>query len=59
MFTGIVEHMGTVVEIQQFDNSNSGGGGWSIKVGDAGNILIDCHLGDSILINGMILLLIK
>lgn len=53
MFTGIVEHMGTVVEIQQLDNSSSGGGGWSMKVGDAKNILVDCRLGDSISVNGI------
>ncbi|CAB5380666.1 unnamed protein product [Rhizophagus irregularis] len=52
MFTGIVEHLGTVVEIQQLDNSSSGGGGWSMKVGDAKNILVDCRLGDSISVNG-------
>jgi riboflavin synthase len=54
MFTGIVERMGTIVEIQQLDNSISGGGGWSMKVGDAENILVDCHLGDSISVNGML-----
>ncbi|CAG8442112.1 10201_t:CDS:2 [Funneliformis caledonium] len=52
MFTGIVEHMGTVVEIQQLDTSSSGGGGWSMKVGDSENILVDCRLGDSISVNG-------
>ncbi|CAG8508258.1 4344_t:CDS:2 [Acaulospora colombiana] len=33
MFTGIVEHTGVITEIQQLDNSESGGGGWSMKIG--------------------------
>ncbi|RIB19795.1 alpha subunit of riboflavin synthase [Gigaspora rosea] len=52
MFTGIVEHMGVVVEIQQLDNSATGGDGWSMKIGDAEPVLVDCRLGDSISING-------
>ena len=56
MFTGIVEHMGTVVEIQQLDTSSSGGGGWSMKVGDSEKVLVDCRLGDSISVNGMFIL---
>ncbi|CAG8504368.1 28883_t:CDS:2 [Dentiscutata erythropus] len=52
MFTGIVEHMGEVVEIQQLDHSDTGGDGWSMKIGDAEPVLSDCRLGDSISING-------
>ncbi|CAG8435137.1 2350_t:CDS:2 [Diversispora eburnea] len=52
MFTGIVEHMGIVIEIQQLDNSVTGGGGWSMKVAEAEPILVDCRLGDSISVNG-------
>lgn len=52
MFTGLVEIMGTVSSIQEQDNSESGGNGWTITVSDAAEILTDCHLGDSIAING-------
>ncbi|KAK4509442.1 TSPc domain-containing protein [Mucor velutinosus] len=52
MFTGLVEIMGTVSNIQEQDNSESGGNGWTITVSDAADILTDCHLGDSIAING-------
>ncbi|GAA5813742.1 hypothetical protein MFLAVUS_007229 [Mucor flavus] len=52
MFTGLVEIMGTVSSIKEQDNSESGGNGWTITVSDAAEILTDCHLGDSIAING-------
>ncbi|OZJ06429.1 hypothetical protein BZG36_00462 [Bifiguratus adelaidae] len=52
MFTGIVEHMGTVVHIADHDTTVSGGNGWTVTVGDAECILGDCHIGDSIAING-------
>ncbi|KAF7722850.1 Riboflavin synthase alpha chain [Apophysomyces ossiformis] len=52
MFTGLVEHIGTVVSVIEHDNSESGGSGWTITVGDSAKILTDCHLGDSIAING-------
>ncbi|KAL1921351.1 uncharacterized protein VTP21DRAFT_11067 [Calcarisporiella thermophila] len=52
MFTGIIEHMGTVVSITEIDASESGGGGWSMIIGDAASILGDCHIGDSIAVNG-------
>ncbi|RKP06971.1 hypothetical protein THASP1DRAFT_17747 [Thamnocephalis sphaerospora] len=52
MFTGIVECMGHVADIQQQDTSTSGGNGWTVTVGGASAILGDCHLGDSIAING-------
>lgn len=56
MFTGLVEIMGTVSSIQEQDNTESGGNGWTITVSDAAEILGDCHLGDSIAINGKTLL---
>lgn len=34
------------------DESESGGGGWSVTISDAEPILNDCHDGDSISING-------
>ncbi|KAG9306518.1 hypothetical protein G9A89_004715 [Geosiphon pyriformis] len=52
MFTGIVEHIGTVLNIAQVDKTTSGGEGWSVTVGDAGTILADCRQGDSIAVNG-------
>ncbi|KAI7880297.1 alpha subunit of riboflavin synthase [Lichtheimia hyalospora FSU 10163] len=52
MFTGLVEQIGTVIGISPQDTSESGGNGWSITVGDAASILGDCHIGDSIAING-------
>jgi riboflavin synthase len=52
MFTGLIEIMGTISSIQEQDNTESGGNGWTITVSDAPEILTDCHLGDSIAING-------
>ncbi|CEI99332.1 Putative Riboflavin synthase, alpha subunit [Rhizopus microsporus] len=52
MFTGLVEHMGLVSSIQEFDTSESGGNGWTLTISNAAEILTDCHLGDSIAING-------
>ncbi|CAJ0761614.1 10022_t:CDS:2 [Entrophospora sp. SA101] len=52
MFTGIVEHIGEILEILALDNSISGGGGWSMKIGKAGPVLVDCKNGDSISVNG-------
>lgn len=52
MFTGLVEHMGTVSAITSIDSTESGGAGWSMVIGDAAPILTDCHLGNSILVNG-------
>ncbi|KAF8960493.1 Riboflavin synthase alpha chain [Entomortierella lignicola] len=52
MFTGIVEILGKVTEIVPLDFSESGGQGFSITIGEATEILGDCHLGDSIAING-------
>ncbi|CCH40690.1 Riboflavin synthase alpha chain [Wickerhamomyces ciferrii] len=52
MFTGIVEHIGTVEEFKELDTSESGGNGVSLLIKDATSILGDCHIGDSISING-------
>ncbi|GME67351.1 unnamed protein product [[Candida] boidinii] len=52
MFTGIVEIIGTVSEYVTNDSSSSGGNGTSITITDAKDILGDCHLGDSIAVNG-------
>ncbi|CEG64401.1 Putative Riboflavin synthase, alpha subunit [Rhizopus microsporus] len=52
MFTGLVEHMGLVSSIQKLDTSESGGNGWTLTISNAAEILTDCHLGDSIAING-------
>ncbi|KAG0224465.1 alpha subunit of riboflavin synthase [Mortierella sp. GBAus27b] len=52
MFTGIVEHLGKVTDIVELDFSESGGKGFSITIGEAASILGDCHLGDSIAVNG-------
>ncbi|KAF2167108.1 hypothetical protein M409DRAFT_66173 [Zasmidium cellare ATCC 36951] len=52
MFTGIVEKIGTVSKLVKHDESSSGGGGTSLTISDCAEILDDCHLGDSISING-------
>lgn len=55
MFTGIVELMGTVSSYINNDTTVSGGNGISITISDASTILQDCHIGDSIAINGICL----
>lgn len=52
MFTGIVELIGTVADYQTQDTTESGGNGVSLTIKDAAPILGDCHLGDSIAVNG-------
>ncbi|KAJ2160683.1 Riboflavin synthase alpha chain [Coemansia sp. RSA 552] len=52
MFTGIVECKGTVVEFTRLDTTSAGGNGASLAISGARAILSDCHLGDSISING-------
>ncbi|KAF2151352.1 Lumazine-binding protein [Myriangium duriaei CBS 260.36] len=52
MFTGIVETIGTVSSLNPQDHSVEGGGGTSLTISDCGDILTDCHLGDSIAVNG-------
>ncbi|KAI0998844.1 hypothetical protein K3495_g9354 [Podosphaera aphanis] len=48
MFTGIVEAMGVISEL----NNTSEDGGTTLTISDAAELLTDCHLGDSISING-------
>lgn len=52
MFTGLIEQLCTVTDIQALDSSVAGGGGHSITVGNAQEILTDCNIGDSIAVNG-------
>ncbi|SMR45849.1 unnamed protein product [Zymoseptoria tritici ST99CH_1E4] len=52
MFTGIVEVIGSVSSLISHDESFSGGSGTSLTISSASEILDDCHLGDSISING-------
>ncbi|ORZ02829.1 alpha subunit of riboflavin synthase [Syncephalastrum racemosum] len=52
MFTGLVERLGTVTSVQENDQTESGGNGWTLTLGDAAPILTDCHIGDSIAVNG-------
>ncbi|EON64595.1 riboflavin synthase, alpha subunit [Coniosporium apollinis CBS 100218] len=52
MFTGIVETIGTVSALEKQDDTSSGGGGTSLTISNAEEILGDAHLGDSISING-------
>ncbi|SCU81082.1 LAMI_0B04742g1_1 [Lachancea mirantina] len=55
MFTGIVEHMGVVIDYKDYDASKSGGGGISVMIGESAQVLSDCHIGDSIAVNGICL----
>ncbi|KAK8191588.1 riboflavin synthase alpha chain [Phyllosticta capitalensis] len=52
MFTGLVEIIGTVSKLEKLDDSASGGGGTSLTISGADEILGDAHLGDSISVNG-------
>ncbi|KAF2115858.1 hypothetical protein BDV96DRAFT_612466 [Lophiotrema nucula] len=52
MFTGLVEIIGTVSALEDLDQSVSGGGGTSLTISEAEDILGDAHLGDSISVNG-------
>lgn len=52
MFTGIVEHIGEVCEFIEVDSSWNGGNGVSITIKNSAKILSDCHIGDSISVNG-------
>ena len=47
-----VELLCPIVAIAELDQSQSGGSGYSITIGGAANILDDCHIGDSICVNG-------
>ncbi|KAF9486592.1 riboflavin synthase [Pholiota conissans] len=46
MFTGLIEHLGTVSAIVH------DAGGCTLTIADAAPILGDCHIGDSIAVNG-------
>ncbi|KAF4604884.1 Riboflavin synthase alpha chain [Pleurotus pulmonarius] len=46
MFTGLIEHLGTVHDIQR------DAGGCTLTISDSAPILGDCHIGDSIAVNG-------
>ncbi|KAL6869146.1 Riboflavin synthase alpha chain [Amphichorda felina] len=50
MFTGIVEEIGTVTELN--NNDHTGGTSMTITISDGSPLLKDCHDGDSIAING-------
>ncbi|KAF2687208.1 Lumazine-binding protein [Lentithecium fluviatile CBS 122367] len=52
MFTGLVEIIGTVSTLEELDKTGSGGGGTSLTISDAQDILGDANLGDSISVNG-------
>nr|CDI52573.1 related to RIB5-riboflavin synthase, alpha chain [Melanopsichium pennsylvanicum 4] len=52
MFTGIVELLAPIIEISPQDLTKSGGGGYSMTIGKTASILKDCHIGDSIAVNG-------
>ena len=55
MFTGIVEQMGNISKVSQIDSTESGGGGFSLTIGNANLVLQDVLLGDSISCNGVCL----
>ncbi|KAI5120797.1 hypothetical protein M0805_002424 [Coniferiporia weirii] len=46
MFTGLIEHLGRVSHIARDE------GGCTLTIADAALILDDCHIGDSIAVNG-------
>ncbi|KAI0828872.1 Lumazine-binding protein [Trametes gibbosa] len=46
MFTGLIEHLGTVIDIVH------DAGGCTLIIADSAPILVDCHIGDSIAVNG-------
>ncbi|KAF5312138.1 hypothetical protein D9619_002604 [Psilocybe cf. subviscida] len=46
MFTGLIEHLGTVADIVLDEN------GCTLTIADSAAILDDCHIGDSIAVNG-------
>ncbi|KAL0936558.1 riboflavin synthase [Colletotrichum truncatum] len=53
MFTGIVEDIGVVSELNP--NDETGGTSLTISLPETSSLLSDCHLGDSIAINGVCL----
>jgi riboflavin synthase len=52
LFTGIIEIQGKILSINKNDETQTGGNGFSLVIGEAKSILGDCHLGDSIAVNG-------
>jgi len=50
MFTGIVEDIGTISELNR--NDSTGGTSMRITIPDSSELLKDCHDGDSISVNG-------
>ncbi|KAH8835550.1 hypothetical protein DL96DRAFT_1666283 [Flagelloscypha sp. PMI_526] len=46
MFTGLIEHLGTISSIARDD------AGCTLTITNSANILGDCHIGDSIAVNG-------
>ncbi|TPX74214.1 hypothetical protein CcCBS67573_g04502 [Chytriomyces confervae] len=55
VFTGIVEHMGTISAIVEVDNTWGGGSGLSMTFVDSKPILDDVKIGDSIMVSGICL----
>ncbi|PPQ69781.1 hypothetical protein CVT26_014169 [Gymnopilus dilepis] len=53
MFTGLIEHMGTVSSIITDE------GGCTLTIANSGPILGDCHIGDSIAVNGACLTVVE
>ncbi|TFY71323.1 hypothetical protein EVG20_g1677 [Dentipellis fragilis] len=53
MFTGLIEHLGTVASIERDS------GGCTLTISDSAPILDDCHIGDSIDVNGACLTVTK
>ncbi|KAM7208081.1 Lumazine-binding protein [Naviculisporaceae sp. PSN 640] len=53
MFTGIVEEIGVVAELNPQDST--GGTSLTISLPSTSQLLTDCHLGDSIAVNGVCL----
>ncbi|CAO1615413.1 unnamed protein product [Sympodiomycopsis kandeliae] len=52
MFTGLIELLCPITAVEPLDSTQSGGGGYSITIGNATDILTDCSIGDSIAVNG-------
>lgn len=52
MFTGLVEVLCQVSDVQPLDSTTSGGDGYSLTISKAATILDDCSIGDSIAVNG-------
>ncbi|WFD30162.1 riboflavin synthase [Malassezia sp. CBS 17886] len=49
MFTGLIEHVATVLQVIPVDAES---GSFAVKFGDVGPVLSDVHVGDSIAVNG-------